>query len=84
MIQYAYWINDTDHTHGGALHMEDKLPLVEEVLKYHEDIEPYKYIKIYSGVGSGKTRFACKMILGDKELGIPKKPCCLLPQGEIS
>ena len=43
-----------------------------EVLKYEKDIVPYPVIKIYSGVGSGKSYFAGKMITGSEEYGIPE------------
>lgn len=53
-------------------------PNLSSVLDYQRDIEPYKFIKIFSGVGSGKTQFACSMILGDKEKGIPKQTVLLI------
>lgn len=44
-----------------------------DVIDYKKDIEPYGLIKLYSGVGSGKSYFATKMITGSKEHGIPKQ-----------
>ena len=44
-----------------------------DVLKYNQDIAPFPLVKIYSGVGSGKSYFAAKMITGSKEHGIPKQ-----------
>lgn len=57
---------------------ESKKPLVADVLDYEHDIEPYKFIKIFSGVGSGKTQLACKLILGDKECRIPRQTVLLI------
>lgn len=53
-------------------------PNLSSVLDYQRDIEPYKFIKIFSGVGSGKTQFACSMILGNREKGIPKQTVLLI------
>ena len=41
------------------------------VVDYKTEIEPYPLVKIYSGVGSGKSYFAGKMITGSKEYDIP-------------
>ena len=30
-------------------------PYLSEAINYDTDIEPYQFIKIYAGVGSGKT-----------------------------
>ena len=57
---------------------ESKKPLVADVLDYEHDIAPYKVIKIFSGVGSGKTQVACKLILGDKERRIPRQTVLLI------
>lgn len=57
---------------------ESKKPLVADVLDYEHDIAPYKFIKIFSGVGSGKTQLACKLILGDKERRIPRQTVLLI------
>lgn len=54
---------------------------VARVLDYGTDIEPFRYIKIYAGVGSGKTHFACKMITGtnpDDEYTIPEQTVLLI------
>ena len=42
-----------------------------DILNYETDIEPYPFVKLYSGVGSGKSYFAGKMITGDKKCKIP-------------
>lgn len=39
---------------------------LSDVIKYHKDIEPYRFVKIYSGVGSGKSTFACRFVTGYK------------------
>ena len=53
---------------------------VARVLDYGTDIEPFRYIKIYAGVGSGKTHFACKMITGTNpdEYTIPEQTVLLI------
>ena len=51
----------------GGLQVGDKR--LSEVLNYQRDIEPYRFIKIYSGVGSGKSTFACRFITGCEEKG---------------
>ena len=56
--------------------MERKL--VHEVLDYKQDIEPYSFVKLFAGVGSGKTSFVCKMITGDNERGIPRQTVLLI------
>ena len=43
-----------------------------DVVKYKRHIEPFPLVKIYSGVGSGKSYFATSMIKGSKEYEIPK------------
>ena len=47
-------------------------PTVCKVIKYEKDIHPYPLIKLYSGVGSGKSYFATKMITGSEEYEIPE------------
>ena len=42
-----------------------------DILDYETDIAPYQFVKLYSGVGSGKSYFAGKMITGDKKREIP-------------
>ena len=44
-----------------------------DVVNYKEDIAPYPLVKIYSGVGSGKSYFATKMITGSEEYKIPEQ-----------
>lgn len=44
-----------------------------QTIKYEQDIEPFPLVKIYSGVGSGKSYFATRMITGSQEYGIPKQ-----------
>ena len=43
-----------------------------DVVKYKKDIEPFTLVKIYSGVGSGKSYFATSMIKGSKKYEIPQ------------
>ncbi|MBR5559505.1 MAG: DEAD/DEAH box helicase family protein [Oscillospiraceae bacterium] len=42
---------------------------LSEVINYQRDIEPYRIVKVYSGVGSGKTTFACRFVTGCKDEG---------------
>lgn len=42
-----------------------------DILDYETDIAPYPFIKLYSGVGSGKSYFAGKMITGDEKCKMP-------------
>lgn len=44
-----------------------------DVIDYDRDIKPFPLVKIYSGVGSGKSHFAAQMITGSKEYGIPEQ-----------
>lgn len=46
----------------GELHLS-------EVINYDKDIRPYRFIKVYSGVGSGKSTFACRFITGCQKEG---------------
>ena len=54
------------------LFSEEKL-FLSEAINYERDIEPYRFITLYAGVGSGKNTFAGRLMQGDYELGIPKK-----------
>ena len=38
-----------------------------DILDYETDIAPYPFVKLYSGVGSGKSYFAGKMITGEEK-----------------
>ena len=51
----------------------DELPRLSKIIKYEEDIKPYRYIQIFSGVGSGKNTLINRFVSGDPEYGIPKK-----------
>lgn len=51
---------------------------VSDVLKYKEHIEPYRLIKIFAGVGSGKNTFTDNFITGKKEPDTPKKTVLLI------
>ena len=42
---------------------------LSDVINYKRDIEPYRFIKLYSGVGSGKSTFACRFVTGHHEVG---------------
>ena len=55
-----------------------KKPSLIDTIDYKRDVVPYKFIKIYAGVGSGKTQLACNMILGNKEKGIPEQTVLLI------
>ena len=41
-------------------------PKLSQVIHYDTDIAPYRLIKIYSGVGSGKNYFVDRLVCGDK------------------
>ena len=43
---------------------QDDRPYLSDVIDYDRDIEPYRFIKIYSGVGSGKNTFVDNLITG--------------------
>lgn len=51
---------------------------VSNVLNYKEHIEPYRLIKVFAGVGSGKNTFIDNFITGKKEPDIPKKTVLLI------
>ncbi len=51
---------------------------VSDVLNYKEHIEPYRLIKIFAGVGSGKNTFTDNFITVKKEPDIPKKTVLLI------
>lgn len=53
-------------------------PLLVNVIDFQRDIAPYKFIKIFAGVGSGKTSLACSMICGDSKRNIPKQTTLLI------
>jgi len=57
--------------------MADKQRLCN-VIDYKTDIEPFPLVKIYSGVGSGKSYFAAKMITGSQEYNIPQHNILLI------
>ena len=46
---------------------------VSDVLRYDRDIKPYRFIKIFAGVGSGKSTLIKSFIKGDNESKFPKK-----------
>ena len=48
-------------------------PRICDVVNYEQDIEPFSLVKIYSGVGSGKSFFAASMITGSKKYNIPEQ-----------
>lgn len=49
-----------------------------DIIDYKKDIEPYNLIKIYSGVGSGKSYFASAMMTGSDEYRIPEQSVLLI------
>ena len=40
-------------------------PYLSEAINYDTDIEPYQFIKIYAGVGSGKNVFVDNLVKGN-------------------
>lgn len=69
------WYNyNTKQKEGDTMIKADGTEVITicDVLKYKKDIEPFPLVKIYSGVGSGKSFFATTMIKGSKEYEIPK------------
>ena len=54
-----------------------------DVIKYAQDIQPFPLIKIYSGVGSGKSFFATTMIKGSEEHEIPKHNVLIITSRRI-
>lgn len=56
---------------------EDKITVCK-VLKYEKDVEPFPLVKIYSGVGSGKSYFATCMVTGSEEYHIPKQTVLII------
>ena len=56
----------------------EKKPQLIDAIDYQKDIAPYKFIKIFSGVGSGKTQLACNMIRGNTEYNIPNQTVLLI------
>lgn len=60
-----------------AENKKEKIRLCD-VLDYEKDIKPFPLIKLYSGVGSGKSYFASKMILGSTEYKIPEQNVLLI------
>ena len=53
--------------------INDKKVYLCDAINYAQDIEPFPLVKIYSGVGSGKSHFAAKMVTGSKKYGIPEQ-----------
>lgn len=62
---------------------------LSHVLEYEKDIEPYSYIHIYAGVGSGKNTYISHMITGfqgDAETGekfVPRKTVLLVTSRSV-
>ncbi|MBR5124685.1 MAG: DEAD/DEAH box helicase family protein [Clostridia bacterium] len=54
-----------------------------DVINYAQDIQPFPIIKIYSGVGSGKSFFATTMIKGSEKYGIPKHNVLIITSRRI-
>lgn len=57
---------------------KDEKRTICKVIDYKKDIEPYTLIKIYSGVGSGKSYFASAMMTGSAEYKIPEQNVLLI------
>ena len=45
--------------------MSDEKLYLSNSIQYDKDIEPYKFIKIFSGVGSGKNTFIDSLVMGN-------------------
>lgn len=56
---------------------EEKITICN-VINYEKDIAPFPLVKVYSGVGSGKSYFAAKMITGSEEYKIPEQTVLLI------
>ena len=41
---------------------------VSDVIKYEQDIEPYRMIQIYAGVGAGKNAWVAKLVESGKRV----------------
>lgn len=53
------------HKEGRNIIMADKKMFLSDSIQYDKDIEPYQFIKIFSGVGSGKNTFIDSLVKGD-------------------
>lgn len=60
-----------------AENKKEKIRLCD-VIDYEKNISPFPLVKLYSGVGSGKSYFASKMILGSTEYKIPEQNVLLI------
>lgn len=51
---------------------------LSDAIDYERDIEPYPFLQIFAGVGSGKNTFIERIIKGDPERHIPKQTVLLI------
>ena len=47
-------------------------PYISDCISFENDIKPYPFILLWSGIGSGKNTFVEHMVNGCSEKGIPK------------
>ena len=48
---YENMLSFEQHKEGGNIIMADKKMFLSDSIQYDKDIEPYQFIKIFSGVG---------------------------------
>ena len=58
--------------------MFKKKPLLTECINYEKEIKDYRFVQIFSGVGSGKNYFVERFIEGDEKHSIPKKTILII------
>lgn len=58
-------------------------PYLSDMVDYKRDIEPYPFIQIFSGVGSGKNVFINKLINGHTYIGEDGEPYTVPPKSVL-
>lgn len=58
-------------------------PFLSNMIDYKRDIEPYPFIQIFSGVGSGKNVFINKLINGHTYIGEDGEPYTVPPKSVL-
>ena len=53
-------------------------PTLAESINYETELKDYRFVQIFSGVGSGKNYFIERFLEGDAERGIPKKTVLII------
>ena len=53
-------------------------PYLSDYLSFHSDIEPYPFVQLWAGIGSGKNTFIENMVNGCVEKHIPKRIVLLI------